>query len=136
VDIGVDNSARMDLKALESKLRECLGSKIPVYAVVAVIGSTEHGAVDPLHGILAARKRLEKDGLSFVIHADAAWGGYFASMLVERPTREELFADSSNVPALSLSAHTETQLLAFKNADSITIDPHKCVCVLPPLSWK
>ncbi|KAF8427943.1 pyridoxal phosphate-dependent transferase [Tirmania nivea] len=123
VEVAVDDSARMDLSDLRAKLNECIRTSTPVYAVVAVMGSTEHGAVDPLADIVTLRSEFERDGLSFVIHADAAWGGYFASMLVDRGPREHF--DSSFVPALSLSEHTEKHLIAFKYADSITIDPHK-----------
>ena len=41
-------------------------------------GTTEHGAVDPLSEIFEIRKSMEKRGMSFMIHVDAAWGGYFA----------------------------------------------------------
>jgi glutamate/tyrosine decarboxylase-like PLP-dependent enzyme len=41
-------------------------------------GTTEHGSVDPLSNILEVRKYMEKKGMSFMIHVDAAWGGYFA----------------------------------------------------------
>lgn len=71
----------MDLGDLEGRLNQQLKAKRPVYAVVAIIGSTEEGAVDPLQKILQLRQKFQTKGLSFLVHADAAWGGYFASML-------------------------------------------------------
>jgi glutamate/tyrosine decarboxylase-like PLP-dependent enzyme len=41
----------------------------------------KEGAVDSLSSILALRKQFQAKGLSFLVHADAAWGGYFCSML-------------------------------------------------------
>ena len=49
--------------------------------MVSIMGSTEEGSVDPLGGIIRIRDEFQKKGLSFVVHADAAWGGYFCTML-------------------------------------------------------
>lgn len=87
------------------------------------MGSTEQGAVDPLAHILEARKKFQVRGLSFVIHCDAAWGGYFASMLRLPPGETQ--ADPDFVPSMALKPYTTDQLLAYDQADSITIDPHK-----------
>jgi glutamate/tyrosine decarboxylase-like PLP-dependent enzyme len=92
------------------------------------MGSTEHGAVDPLKDVWELRNKYQKLGLSFAIHADAAWGGYFASLLrEEHKVGRGLPIDPGNkyVPELALSDHTRTQLDHLKYADSITIDPHK-----------
>jgi glutamate/tyrosine decarboxylase-like PLP-dependent enzyme len=95
-----------------------------VYAVVAIMGTTEHGSIDPLSKILALRRKYQKRGLSFLIHADAAWGGYFATMLVPNPAssgRESHLDD----PALFLHPYAKKELRHLRFADSITIDPHK-----------
>ncbi len=81
VKVPIDLDARMDAAALETTLLECLKARRPVLAVVAVVGSTQEGAVDPLEEIVACRDRLREQGLEFAIHCDAAWGGYFRSML-------------------------------------------------------
>jgi len=88
------------------------------------MGTTEHGSVDPLSKILALRRKYQTRGLSFIVHADAAWGGYFASMLVPNPAsagRESHLDD----PLLFINPHTEKELQHLRFADSITIDPHK-----------
>src|SRR5581483_8850007 len=79
----VDLDARLDLEHVEFTLDIMLRKRVPVLSVVAVIGSTEESAVDPLAGLLALRERFRTRGLNFTIHADAAWGGYFRSMLRE-----------------------------------------------------
>ncbi|KAE8354962.1 pyridoxal phosphate-dependent transferase [Aspergillus coremiiformis] len=135
--IEVDNAARINLDVLEERLQKSLEEEQAVYAVVAVIGSTEEGAVDRLSSILAMRQRFQSKGLSFLVHADAAWGGYFATMLPRSlydtprgPSTshpEDGFDGGAEgfVPDLSLKLQTQEDLLALKYADSITVDPHK-----------
>ena len=53
------------------------------------------------------------------LHVDAAWGGYFASML--RPPKGQ----DGFTPSDPLSPHVTRHLHAVAQADSITIDPHK-----------
>lgn len=106
-------------------LEKAVNNKQALYAVVAIIGSTEQGAVDPLTEVLALRTEFQKRGLSFVVHCDGAWGGYFASMIREPSEIGTPKGQSSYVPTLALSPYTEAQLHAYKDADSITIDPHK-----------
>ncbi|CAE6475076.1 unnamed protein product [Rhizoctonia solani] len=126
-DIPVDINARLDPAKLDELLQECLNEKRAVYAVVAIMGSTEHGAVDPLEDVVKLREKYQKQGLSFAIHADAAWGGYFTSLLREEGLTAPVDSDPGNkyVPELALSSHTRAQLDHLKYADSITIDPHK-----------
>lgn len=124
VDIDVDNEARMDVDNLRAKLDKCIEQKNPIFGVVAIMGSTEHGACDPLAEIIKIRDEYQKEkGVSFAVHCDAAWGGYFASLLWERERRGP--GDIPFVPAMPLNPYTKTQLQALKHADSITIDPHK-----------
>jgi hypothetical protein len=122
VSVPVDFNARMDIGELRMKLQACVDEQRAVYAVVAVIGSTEEGAVDPLDEILALRPEFEAKGLSFLVHADAAWGGYFASMIRPSPV---LRGPRDYVPTVTLRESTVNQFKALKDADSITIDPHK-----------
>ena len=41
IGVPVDRAARVDLDELDKKLKESLENERPVYAVVAIIGSTE-----------------------------------------------------------------------------------------------
>jgi glutamate/tyrosine decarboxylase-like PLP-dependent enzyme len=72
-----------------------------VGAVVATIGTTGLGAVDPLPALLALRARH-----GFRLHADAAYGGYFGL-------------------AGNLAPSTRAAYAALREVDSIVIDPHK-----------
>jgi len=107
--VASDMSGCMDLNALEDELRR--GN---VGTVVATMGSTALGSVDPLPEILAWRERY-----GFRVHIDAAYGGYF-----------RLIADD-------LAPAARAAYLAMDQADSIVVDPHKhglqpygCGCVL------
>ncbi|KAB8233262.1 pyridoxal phosphate-dependent transferase [Aspergillus alliaceus] len=130
--VELDMEGRISLDALERELNRCLEERQAVYAVVAVIGTTEEGGVDRLHEILAMRRRFQDRGLSFLVHADAAWGGYFASMIPRsmmdaRKPSEAGDGDKAvdKVPSLPLRGDTLTDMIALKEADTITVDPHK-----------
>jgi len=132
LNIKVDLDARMDIDDLRRQLTECEQTKQPVITVVAVIGSTEISAVDPLRKIIDIREEFRQQGLDFAIHVDAAWGGYFASLLRKDDIPDSLqgFASFSEfvasfIPSFPLSDYVAEQYYAMKEADSITIDPHK-----------
>ncbi len=120
----------MDSKALDEMLRKAVDAQQAIYAVVAIMGSTEHGAVDPLVLVLKLRQKYQKEGLSFVVHCDGAWGGYFAACI--RGGDGDVFkapnvakGDPGYVPSMSLTPYTKKQLQWYGRADSITIDPRK-----------
>jgi glutamate/tyrosine decarboxylase-like PLP-dependent enzyme len=142
-DVHVDLDARQEVDranrlhgnpaTLRAYLQKALDTQTPIVTVVAVIGSTEESAVDPLHDIVQLRDEFRDRGLEFTIHADAAWGGYFASMLRERD--EQGSASGGNafhsglslapIPETPMSDHLVRQYLSLGEADSITVDPHK-----------
>lgn len=94
--VATDQQARMDLAALEELLAE--GN---VGTVVATLGTTGVGAVDPLAEIIALKQKY-----SFRVHVDAAYGGYFGL-------------------ANNLAPQTRAAYDAIQAADSIVVDPHK-----------
>ncbi|KAL8819057.1 MAG: hypothetical protein Q9191_007816, partial [Dirinaria sp. TL-2023a] len=139
IGVQVDHGARVDLEDLREKLQQSLDQKEAVYAVVAIIGSTEEGAVDPLRGILKLREEFQAKGLSFLVHGDGAWGGYFCSMLPRdfEPGQEislpsEKGGGAGFVPDASLRADTQEDLFMLREVDSITVDPHKAAYVPYP----
>ena len=127
-NIAVDKKARMDLDHLTQALDDCIANKIPVMNVVVIIGTTEESAVDPLKALLDIRNGYRQKGLEFAIHADAAWGGYYRTMLIAAndtdPTTFTLI-DDTNMASLPMSTYVTEQYQVLQQSDSITIDPHK-----------
>jgi glutamate/tyrosine decarboxylase-like PLP-dependent enzyme len=68
IDVNVDDGARIDVEDLKTKLQGCLADKRAVYAVVAIIGSTEHGACDPLDKIVSLRDSTDVSSPSVATH--------------------------------------------------------------------
>ena len=106
--IACDDRGRMDIRTLERRL--AAGG---VGTVVATMGTTATGAVDPLARVVDLRRRFD-----FRIHADAAYGGYF-------------------LLAGNLADDTKLAFESIHEAASVVIDPHKhglqpygCGCVL------
>jgi len=131
VRVGAD--FRMDVGDLDSQLDLIAQSGRHVLAVVAVVGSTEEGAVDPVDQIVALREDRERRGQSsFWLHADAAYGGYLRTVMV--PDRIGLGDEETEVMvggarrriALELPVGTACDALAaLGECDSVTVDPHK-----------
>ena len=94
--IPVDINCRMDPDLLKQELQKCLDNRIPVIGVTVVFGTTQEGAVDDLQQILKIRKYFEEKGLTFYIHIDGAWGGYFASCIERSQTRHHKFSATVN----------------------------------------
>ncbi len=127
VHIPVNEKFRMSPDAPAETLQGLAARRQPVIGCVSVIGTTEESAVDRLDRIVEVRNEAQRDlGMAFHLHADAAWGGYAASI-----TRD---ADGSRRSYESTRAEGEdvwpeegvfNALCALEKTDSVTIDPHK-----------
>jgi len=135
INIQVDKHFRMDIDILEQTIEELAAKKIPVLGVVGVIGSTEEGAVDHFDRIIALRKKFEKKGISFYVHADCAYGGYARSIFLDEDDNFMPY-NSLKVRLHKLNIINQDELdwpsqdvynafEAISQADSVTIDPHK-----------
>jgi tyrosine decarboxylase / aspartate 1-decarboxylase len=107
-EVTCNAQAQMDLDALENLLKTGR-----VGTVVATVGSTGTGSIDPVPEILKLKAKY-----GFRLHIDAAYGGYF--ILVD-----------------NLSPASRRAYASLTQADSIVIDPHKhglqpygCGCIL------
>jgi len=106
--VPCDARAKMDVHALERILE---GGHVGT--VVATMGTTGAGSIDPLPEILELKARY-----GFRLHADAAYGGYF-------------------VLADNLAPETRRAFARLPEVDSLVVDPHKhglqpygCGCIL------
>lgn len=104
----VDGRAKMDLARLEQRV-----TRGDVGTVVATLGTTGTGSIDPLDRIVELGQEY-----NFRIHVDAAYGGYYT--LVD-----------------DLSSEAKAAFGSLDKVDSIVVDPHKhglqpygCGCVL------
>lgn len=133
ISVSVDPTFRMDVVDLARQLEACDARNDQVIAVVAVVGTTEEGAVDPVDQIVALRDAREKSGAeSFWLHVDGAYGGYLRTMTnptrlgLGEPWTETRIAGSERRVQLQLPVHHACDALErLGDADSITIDPHK-----------
>lgn len=106
--VACDARGRMEMSALRE-----LASRGDIGTVVATMGTTGTGSVDPLVEILELQKEY-----GFRVHADAAYGGYFQL-------------------AGNLAKETRAAFDELRRVDSLVIDPHKhglqpygCGCVI------
>jgi len=106
--VAADSTGAMDINALEAELE-----RGDVGLIVATLGTTLAGAIDPLPRIIELAQKHQCR-----VHVDTAYGGYFT--LVD-----------------NLDPHTRMAFDAITQADSVVIDPHKhglqpygCGCVL------
>jgi aromatic-L-amino-acid decarboxylase len=96
-EVGSDEEFRVRLDELERQIaKDRAGGRLP-FLLVASAGTTNTGAVDDLRALaeLARRERLW-------LHADAAYGGFFA-----------------------LTEEGRRRLKGLERCDSIVLDPHK-----------
>ena len=134
VDVQVDSNYRMNIEHLKEVIDRLISEKKPILAVMAVVGTTEEGAIDEVHRIVELRNEYEKQGVSFYIHVDAAYGGYARTLLLDE--NDAIMSYDGITPRLhengvmdqSINWPSRDVYEAYASlplADSITIDPHK-----------
>src|SRR6266478_6007411 len=94
--VECDSHGRMDMNALAKR-----AARGDVGTVVATLGTTATGSLDPLPEILELREKF-----GFRVHVDAAYGGYF-------------------VLTSNLGENAQKSFARIGQADSVVIDPHK-----------
>jgi glutamate/tyrosine decarboxylase-like PLP-dependent enzyme len=99
--VACDRDFRMNVSALRRMLYEHRKRGLSPFMVVATVGTTSCGAIDPLNEL-----RSIADSEDLWLHADAAWGG-----------------------GAALSEIYRHVVAGLPDADSITIDAHKCMSV-------
>jgi glutamate/tyrosine decarboxylase-like PLP-dependent enzyme len=137
--VDVDAMFRADCRDLQRKISVAIDNGMFPLGVIAVAGTTEEGAVDPVHRIVELREQLERErGQSFWLHVDAAWGGYLRSLFTgEDAAKTDVNEFVSSKLTISRGRYEKTLDLrwgyqdvkssfhAFPQAESITVDPHK-----------
>jgi len=116
---------RLDIDALHEALARAKEAQQPVLMCVAVLGTTEFGAIDPIDEIVSVRERYAAEGFGYAVHVDAAWGGYLTTLFREPDgglrSRAAVAAEFEHFPSPAVHA----AIAALGETDSVTIDPHK-----------
>lgn len=120
-----EHGMRMDTNALDVLLGQLHEQRRPVLLTVAVLGTTEFGTIDPISEVIDWRDRHAEKGFGFSVHADAAWGGYLATLFRAEDGSlrqfDSLRGEFSSFPSKS----TYAAVAVLGECDSITVDPHK-----------
>lgn len=152
--VPVNERFQIDVEALRVAIRG-LAPEEYVAAVIGIVGTTEEGAVDPIHRIRFLRDETERDlNRSFWIHIDAAWGGYLRTLFHGLPVHHvphgagleavcdeyiqaldlhekfelDVGVEHPDVRTLEIrwsDRETYAAFLAMPDGDSTTVDPHK-----------
>ena len=97
VSVAVDEQFRMDVDELNSKIEQTVQDGLIPIAVVATMGTTDYGSIDPINDISNLCKKHD-----MWCHVDAAYG---CGLLVSKRSRD--------------------LLNGIEKADSVTVDYHK-----------
>ena len=95
--VPLDSRFRMEVATLEKQVEEDKKAGLNPFLIIASIGTTDTGAIDPLADLARV---AQSNGLW--LHIDAAYGGFFA-----------------------LCPEIRDQLTGMEISDSLVIDPHK-----------
>lgn len=133
--IELNNNYRMNVDKLKLAIDNLIAEKTPILGIVAVVGTTEEGAIDYVDKIVALKDEYSKNGINFYFHIDAAYGGYARSIFldeeynfIEKAELKEKYREYSIFYNENINWPNDDIYNAFKamkHADSITIDPHK-----------
>ncbi len=108
----LDREGRVQLEGLKRLIEAAREDARPIVCLATVAGTTEAGEIDPIDDVVDLLDDLRKDGIDIWHHVDAAYGGFFCSMLG---------GDAEG----ALDPKQSAALRAIGRAQSITIDPHK-----------
>ena len=109
--VKLDGAGRLKIDDLNDTIERAISESRPILGVISVAGTTELGQIDPVHQVVESLRRWANRGVHIWHHSDAAYGGFFASLLT--PERRVL-----DFPVLN-------ELRGLRDCDSVTLDPHK-----------
>jgi glutamate/tyrosine decarboxylase-like PLP-dependent enzyme len=121
----VDSHMRISPASVADLLARAWRERVPVLAVVGVLGTTEFGTIDPVHELAELRDECAARGQAFALHVDAAWGGYLATLFRDADGSAIGHAHVRSRFRYFPSARVYRAFTSLHRADSITVDPHK-----------
>jgi len=123
--IPIDEHFRMDTALLRQALERAYQQRQPVILVAGVAGSTEEGAVDPLHELVSLREKMAERGLGFFLHCDAAYGGYMTACFREPSGKFRRLGEMQEEYGGWPAPEVYKAFAAIGKADAVVVDPHK-----------
>ncbi|CAM3308808.1 pyridoxal-dependent decarboxylase [Xenorhabdus nematophila] len=135
IPLPVNENYQTDVDHMRKITLDLIEKGESILAMIAVVGTTEVGAIDRIDEAVALRKECEERyGKSFYIHVDAAYAGYACAMLLNEQGEFVEYNDLANYHR-SMGIMPENiswpklevyqSFKALKEVDSITVDPHK-----------
>jgi len=119
--VPVTPQFRIDVEQLRRMLEDVTDHQY-VAAVIGIVGTTEEGAVDPIHELQALRaERSQKRNAAFWLHADAAWGGYIAALFRGYPSIPVERTQSGHITAQQLDDHYRMYMDAINASEEVSI---------------
>lgn len=111
--VRLNSEGRLCVQHLKELLSKAHTELRPISMVVSVAGATELGSIDPIDEVQSVLDSYaQSSGHHIWHHVDAAFGGFFCSLL-----------NTSN--STELSDQSIKNLESMNRATSITLDPHK-----------
>jgi len=108
----LDAYGRVDLDALAGRVNDAREAGRPVLCLTSVTGTTEAGEIDPVDRVADMLDQLKEEGIHIWHHVDAAYGGFFCTLL-------------GGPDEGVLAIEQRSALRAISRSQSVTIDPHK-----------
>jgi len=110
-NVDLDDEGRLCVDALHKQIERAHAAGRPVLMVVSVAGTTEAGEIDPIDAVEALLASYESERQIHIWrHVDAAYGGFFCTL-------------SPDDDVLALKHRSALQ--SIRDAESVTLDPHK-----------
>lgn len=109
---SLDHEGRVDISELARLIAKARDEARPIVCLATVAGTTEAGEIDPIDAVADMLDAQRDGGVHIWHHVDAAYGGFFCSML-------------GGAAEKTLDPARRSALGAIGRAQSITIDPHK-----------
>lgn len=116
VKVKLNENMQMDIADLKEKISYIKANNCIILQLVGVFGTTESGSFDAIDEIMQVRDNCHSEGLYYPVHIDAAYGGYFSSIFIER---HDPLLPFENADWIKKQHHQ------LQYCDSITVDPHK-----------
>ncbi len=114
--VELDHTGQLCVDSLKKQIKFAHDQHRPILSCISVAGTTELGGMDPIHSICDLFDELSsQNGWSIWHHIDAAYGGFFTTLLNGQSKSHEQYIKNNVSEALK----------ALKRGTSISIDPHK-----------